>query len=527
MSAASKRMQLAYQRLAHIPDKIQIEQDRAGQTIQLTLQDGQSLAALSYAIGVRNAYRETTALIDSTTDEWHQGVEAEATVSVQYNLGIPPGFGASASASASIFAGYRHSRSKTSSISKVWDPAQEELGFLGGLRDVQQAATQAQITGANSDATIRNLLLEQADLLIEYDITIDEWNRLSSEHNHLVEKYRNMLNLRAQAQDNLVGSYFTNPAYRILRDTLTVEGSRSHALAAQFAYLTAKALEYEFMTPVPFMGNIYKARTADDVNNFMIQLEQWRVALGSPGYRNRYPYTISLAQDLLGLSDENLDPRNQLTPAERAQLRYEQFQQFLQQNIVSGTLEFQFTTSLLDNNIFSTNIWNNRISGVGLPAEVPGTQGLSINVLTRQFGDAGTPEVILTHGGQASYRKITDDVVEYTPGPTRLVGYAVPPAFQGRTTTAVVICSVNGNNQGTPNSALFNLSVAASSWTLKIDPNSYYNHHLDLSEIEDIELRMDTTGIALPGLQAAAQTDALRLQAKFNEVTAPANTREK
>ena len=58
----------------------------------------------------------------------------------------------------------------------------------------------------------------------------------------------------------------------------------------------------------------FKARTADDVDNFLNELEAFRVAIGSPGVRNRYPYRISLARDLLGLSDENLNPDGELTP---------------------------------------------------------------------------------------------------------------------------------------------------------------------------------------------------------------------
>jgi hypothetical protein len=401
---------------------------------------------------------------------------------------------------------------------------------------VQQAATQAQITGANSNATIRNLLLEQADLMIELDLAINEWNRLSAAHNHLVEKYENLLNLRAQAQDDLLDSYLNNPAYRILRDTKTIEASRSHGKAAQFAYLTAKALEYEYLTPVPFISDIYKARTADDIDNFLIDLEEWNLALGSPGYLNRYPYEISIAQDLLGLSDENLDPEGELTPTERAQLRYELFQDFLRTNTItgtvipgtdiisgtettSGTVEFQFTTSLQDESIFSSNIWNNRIAGVGLPASLPGTQGIAVNMITRQFGDVGTPEIFLKHGGQASYRKSDDSIIEYTPGRTKLVGYTVPPTFQDKGTSAVILCSVNGNEQGTPNSALFNLSVAASSWTLRIDPATYYNRNLDVTQIEDIVIEMDSTGIALPGGYAAAKMDSINLRAEFDDVS--------
>ncbi|MCP4541744.1 MAG: hypothetical protein GY832_31820 [Chloroflexi bacterium] len=511
MLMAHRRIELAAQRVAHIPSQIQIEQDRAGQVIEISIQQGEKLAAISYAIGVRNSYRETTSIVDSTTDEWHAGVE----VSAGYQVGVKSGPFASVTASA----GYSHSRSKTTSISKVWDPAAKEIGKLNGLRDVQQAATQAEITGANSNATIRNLLLQQADLMIEHDLAIDEFNRLSDEHNHLVEKYRNLLNLRIKAQENLIDSYLNNPAYRILRDTWTVEAARSHALAAQFAYLTDKALEYEYLTPIPFMDDIFMARSADDIDNFLNELEIWRFAISDP--LGLYSYNISIAQDLLGLSDENLDPNSELTPSERAQLRYELFQEYLQQHTITDTVEFQFVTSLEDNNIFSSNIWNNRIAGVGLPPDVPGAEGVSINILTRQLGDAGTPLITLRHaGGYATYRTRGDEIVKYEPGNARLVGYQIPVDVEinGNARTAAIVCGVNGNQQGTPNSQLFNLSVATSDWTLTIDLTDAFNQDLDISYIEDIEIIMDTIGYALPGRRMAAQMDALKLRAELDNV---------
>ncbi|MCB0171332.1 MAG: hypothetical protein KDJ97_12340 [Anaerolineae bacterium] len=498
MVTAADRIGLAIQLLENIPQQIQIEQDRAGQVINLTLQGGQQLSLLSYAIGVQNSYRVTESAVNATTDEWHAGVENRTTVTFGSHIGIPPSFGVSVENSTSVFVGISHSQSKTSSMTKVWDPAAKEIGFLNGLRDVQQAATQAEIIGANSEATIRNLLLQQATLLIELDIAIDEYNQLAAEHNLIVEQYRNWLNLRVQAQDNLLDSYLNNPAYRILRESLTVEASRSHNVTAQFAYLTAKSLEYEFLTPFPETNNIFKARTADDIDNYLNDLEQWRVGISNPGDRNRFPYVISIAEDILGLSDENLDPDDVLSPTERAQLRYALFQTFLNANRDANRVQFSFPTSLLDNQIFSQNIWNNRIAGVGLPTDVAGTEGVSINVVTRQLSDAGTPQIILGLGGHTSYRTVTNNIVEYTPRNARLVGYEVPSGFDPKTTTAVILSHVNGNGQGTPTSALFNRSVAASNWIVRIDLTDPFNADLDITQIEDIQVLMDSTGFALP-----------------------------
>lgn len=308
---------------------------------------------------------------------------------------------------------------------------------------MQQAINQADILNANSAATIKTLLLQTAELAIEKRLAFEEFNRLLSEHNDLYDQYSHFLNLRAQASADLVDSNLANPAFRILRDQTTVEAARSIDVAAQFAYLTAKALESEFLIRYPNLHDIFKARTADDVDNFLNGLEAFRVAIGSPGERNRFPYRISVVKDLFGLSDENLDPNGTLTPSERARLRFAGFQAILQRNKITDTVSGQvigfdlpFATTLLNNKLFTPNVWNNRIAGVGLPADVPNTQGIAINVLTRQFGDIGAPEVQLTHDGHASYRTVNGALVEYVPENAKLAGFATPPGFESKSKTA-------------------------------------------------------------------------------------------
>ena len=506
MAAAYDRIQLIQQRLNNIPQQIQIEQDRAGQIIALTLENGENMAAIEYTRGVINSYRVTEAVVTAETSSWQAGTEARSSFSFGFPLSGSNGFGIGWENQISAYVGYQHANSTTSSVSKVWDPAQEELGFLSSVAALQNAANQAQVVGANSAAVIQNLLLQQAEVMIELDIAVDEYNRVAAEHNQLVDQYHRWVNLRQQAQADQLDSYVNNPAYRILRDSLTVEASRSHGLAARFAYLAAKALEYEFLVRYPKLNDIFKARTADDVDNFLNDLEAFRLALGSPGERNRYPYRISLAKDMLGLSDQNLDPNSALSATERSRLRFENFQDVIAANVITDTttgaaiaIEIPFSTSLLDNRIFTPNIWNNRIAGVGLPLDVPNTQGIAINLLTRQFGSVGTPEVQLTHSGHASYRTATGEIVQYVPENAKLSGYIVPAGFESKTKTATILSSVNGNGQGTPSSAFFNRSVAASHWVLRIDLNSPFNRQLQLDQIEDIEIQMDTTGVALGG----------------------------
>ncbi|MCX6047963.1 MAG: hypothetical protein NT075_22920 [Chloroflexi bacterium] len=517
LRATSERLNQIQQRMENVFEQVRIEQERTGKVIQLTLQNGDIIAATAIAQGAINALRITNIDVSANSANLYAGVEVRGSAKVSINpLAWDAGF------EEILSAGTRFEHSETNSSQTVWDPQQEDLAKLESEQALQQAINQAEVLNANSAATIKTLLLQTAELAIEKKIVLQEMNRLLSEHNDLINQYNQFLNLREQARADLVDSNLANPAFRILRDQTTVEASRSIAVAAQFAYLTAKALESEFLIRYPNLNNIFKARTADDVDNFINGLEAFRVAIGSPGERNRFPYRISVAKDLFGLSDENLDPTGKLSASERARLRFEGFQAILQRSKITDTVSGQiigfglpFATTLLNNKLFTPNIWNNRIAGVGLPADVPNTQGIAINVLTRQFGDIGTPEVQLTHDGHASYRTVTGQIVEYVPENAKLAGFATPPGFESKSKTATILANVNGNGRGAPSSALFNRSVAASNWTLRIDLRSPFNNKLDIGQLEDIEINMDTTGIALVNNSQAAQLDARRLQASF------------
>jgi len=518
--ATSQRLNQIKVRQENVYKQVLIEQERAGKVIQLTLANGDLIAATAIAQGVINAHRTTETKVNANSHTVHAGVEVRKSGGFSLN---PADWG---KIEVIVSGGYRFEHSRTSSTQEVWDPQAKELAALESAQALQQAINESEIQNANSAATIKTMLLQTAELAIEEQIILEELNRLASEHNDLVDQYSQFLDLRAQAQADVVDSNLANPAFRILRDQTTVEAARSIDIAAQFAYLTAKALEAEFLIRFPELGDIFKARTADDVDNFLNDLEAFRVAIGSPGERNRYPYRISVAKDLFGLSDENLDPDNELTPSERARLRFEGFQALLQRSAITDTatgkvigFELPFGTTLVNNKLFTPNVWNNRIAGVALPADVPGTQGLAINVLTRQFGDIGTPEVQLTHDGHASYRNVNGDIVEYVPENAKLAGFITPPGFESKSKTATILSSVNGNGRGTPSSALFNRSVAVSNWTLRIDLRSPFNSKLDLKQLEDFEINMDTTGVALSNNLQAAQADAAQLQASFVPTT--------
>ncbi len=522
--AASLRAGLAWMQAEHIADQIGIEEERAGHVINVNLGMGQTLSASALAMGKLRAQRTTTTNANSSEADVHIGAEAKLkySVGVEAKASINPFHSGAEWKSGLEFsiegvAGTGKKWTWSDSTQTVWDPNEERIAGYESLNALKQAEADAVIEGANSAAAIKNLLLQQSEALMEWEVSVADLNQVMAERRFLWEKYSRLLNLRGTANAYVlqVNAWRTNPAYRVMRDSLTIRAAQDVGRATQFAYLVGKAAEYDMLQPQPdLMADIYKARTAHDIRVFLDALKISYQAL--PIEPNLYPYTISLAKDIVGLTDRNLDPDNTLTPEQRAQLRYERFQEYLQARIYSDTLEIQFPTGLEFRRsdtqyLFSRNLWNNRIAGIGLiPGTTIETRGVRLNIVTRQTGDVGRPEVKLSHSGQATYRNLQDQIVCYDPGPAVPVGYPLPSGYDPQRTTVVLLPGINGSGAA-PNSGLRNLSVAASSWVVQIP--AYAKAELEYSQIEDIEILLDTTGKALQGREQAALRDAAYLQA--------------
>jgi hypothetical protein len=524
--AADKRAGLALYQAANIAEQIKIEEERAQQVINVTLDLGTQISASELAIGKLEAFKFTGSSMASAETQVSYSLNAGMRNYTQIEAGfdseltnwLTGGAKGSAIIGTELYVeqniGFEQALGFVAETGTEWDTSALPIAQQNSIQALREAEANAQIEGANSEASIKNLLLQQSEMLIEAEIAMEELNKLLAEHNQLSANWTRLLNQRSVATAGVIKAeaHRNGPAYRVLADVLTAQAERAFDLAVQFAYLTAKAVEYDTVTPYPAIGEIYKARSTNDIYEFMNNLHAYYQA---PVIENNpYPYTLSIAKDILGLSDQNIDPLGELTPEAREAIRYAEMQKFLRENLdEAGNLEFYFATSLdfrrsATQYFFSPNIWGNRIAGVGSP--LAASQGIGINIRTRQLSDVGMPEVRLTHGGQASYRNPLGGLVYYDPGPAMPIGYELPPGLNPANISVVVRPGINGNSISRY-AGLENLSVAASNWTFHIPYNS--KGELDYSQIEDIEILIDSTGRALQNREAQAQRDAKRLQA--------------
>ena len=138
-----------------------------------------------------------------------------------------------------------------------WDPATQAIAGYESLKALKQAEAEALIEGANSNAVVEDLLLQELEALEEYEIAIAEFNMLADENNYLAERRSRLLNLRRaghgpRCQPQQPPAQPGLPHLAQLADHPVPCGRTN--LAAQFAYLTARAAEYELLTPYPGSG---------------------------------------------------------------------------------------------------------------------------------------------------------------------------------------------------------------------------------------------------------------------------------
>ncbi|MEM7533374.1 MAG: choice-of-anchor Q domain-containing protein [Chloroflexota bacterium] len=563
VEAANERVALAWQRAANIPTLIDIEEHRAAQVIMEINNAAVQINAYQLSIAKLEGYQKITSV--AQTNEIYDDPNNDPN---------NPGGGAfwldfSKDAFSCVLAGATAGKlgdgcqgnvdnlfdyvgqllgidtepSKIETITEVWNPQAEQIARLEGMKEMREAERNARIEGINSAAEVQRLLLQQSDLLIEYEIAVAELNRTLAERNLLIERYRYLNSQRRRAEADYL-EFIYNPAYRIIRDNTGREAELAFTRTQHYAYLTARALDYKLLgaldpnnqyQPLIPYNDLYQARTAQHLRNFLDGLQDINIALPNP---QRSPQNISYAQGILGLTNARLNGLLPYTPNTGSLnwptdipgctqvinnadiLRRCLVQQNLRgllttdpiltgdQNSGTQLLLLNFATSLemIDPARF---YWNQRIAPISSDTAGCGSgcQGLGINIITSQSSyPADSVQIRLTHSGVSNYRRQVGgnrtalDIVQYSPGPTALVGQTIPQGFpQDGATTAVINASLNGTG-GFPVDFLSGLSSAATDWRLEINLSAGPARSLDINAIDDIVLEMDMLGYPVQGL---------------------------
>ena len=395
-------------------------------------------------------------------------------------------------------------------------------GIVAGARAMGillEAARDATIEDANAEAIIRNLLLDMAEAKIEEENALAQYNALLTEYNGVVGQTQHDVFESRRQHAYVASSPANDPAYRMVRDSRRLELAAALETAARSAYLAARRAEYEYTARLSGnnvrISDIYKARTANDILKFLNDLNS---AINNlPGSiknaeLNTAPLTYSVAQHLLGLTDEFLQGEGFTDPAAIAAERTRRFREWVTAHTLTNDsrstkpiLEFTFATNAVNNGVLSQIVsegydgyWLHKVAGNGQPLAA-GT-GLGLNLATTQAGTLGYRNVEVRQSGDVALTSFAGCLFDYRLIPPALLLGLDYPKNQP---TDEAIGSFRGdiNNQqpsgtaGYSTAAFLVRPVAANEWrvTLFAGRPQVGLPDMNLQQLTDIELEISTT----------------------------------
>ncbi len=388
----------------------------------------------------------------------------------------------------------------------VFNPGSPIAAALQSTSIMRQAVHDMEIEDANKEATIRNLVLDRAELEIDRKTAVQAYQAKLTEYNGVVGQLQHDVNETRRQRAWIQASPANDPSYRLVRDSARLALADQLEYARRVAYLAARRAEYEYAARLNVSGfrisDIYRTRTAEDIRGYLMRLEAaTNNILVQDSAISPEPFTLSVAQHILGLTDARLGLTGAAAEAERVR----RFREWVAANTRPGPdgqpmLAFDFSTSLVDNGIFSQVIlqgydqfWLHKIGGLGQPK--PSNTGMGINLKTAQTGTLGYRRVVVTEAGLTHLRTRAGCIFEYRLiSPAALAGQEWPSNQPAESATALFRASVNGAN-GVNTPGFLGRPVSSSAWQVEVRAGAPEVGllPLDLQQLTDVELNFSTT----------------------------------
>jgi hypothetical protein len=480
---AQYRIQQAYNTLKHIPARIQIEQDRSAAVIRIVYDATRKINATELALAYTSSFN----------------------VSASVSTGPMPSFTASV--------GY--------------NPLACVVGILQIIRNNIQANQQAGIEGANSVATVRNILLDMDNAVIELDrakVLFDQENTklklLFADVNKMTEDYSECVALR----ENNAQLHFANPEYRRWLNESFKRADARRQEAAIKLYELGRALEFwwteGYVNPIfagpgqpgvalnrfnsanfPELGSVFSISVANQLGDFYLLLKEWdnqlRLIRG-PTHQLTQTRYYSLRDDILfkDLAQAGVSLNRRI----RDFRDYLAASAYLAPGSTPDTrpgfrIDFPISLESLD----ARQDWNLR---VGYLNQYP--DGVQAGVRVMFESDAGfngsEPDAVvdLTFFGVISTTTYFDDPEL---AKRSIIKWEIPapdsPFAENRDELATTVpASINGRLR--PNTSYLAVSfrgkpIAATNWRLTVDSTRAVNRQVDISKVRDIKLIITET----------------------------------
>lgn len=381
-----------------------------------------------------------------------------------------------------------------------------EVGRLQKAMTRRQAIMEMQINDINSDAAVRNQLLELAELQIDREVAVQEFKALATQFEMLVDETKDVQIEAQRARAYLVQSPANDPSYRLVRDSARLRLASQLEYAARVSYMATRRAEYEYAARLNAsnfrISDIYRTRTADDILRFLTRLRAVTDNLIiSDAAIQQEDFKVSVALHVLGLTDQSLGLIGDAARAERLR----RFRAWVAQNTRIGTngkpvLSFKFTTSIAGKGIFSNVIqegydrfWLHKLAGIGQPKA--GNIGFGMNLISAQAGNLRYRRVVVTQAGVTHLRTASGCIFDYhLIHPAALLGLEWPANQPAEAVTTDFKAHIN-NAGGERTPAFLARPVSASDWQVDIfagTPEAGLSD-MDLQQLTDIELHFSTT----------------------------------
>jgi hypothetical protein len=372
-----------------------------------------------------------------------------------------------------------------------YNPLQPYIAEFRAGQILRQATADMEIENANSEAVVRNLLLDLVEYQIEMEIAAEKVNAQITVFNNLASGTQDLAVEARRVRAYLLSSPANDPSYRLIRDSLRLELADQLSLAARISYLAAKRAEYEYATRLGAslfpMSDIYQARTATDILTFLSGLNNVYSNLVVPITEiDQEEFRLSIRRHVLGYDED-------------------QFHAWVEQNTVTDSLgneilSFSFSTTPADNGVFSNAIplvypyfWLHKVSGVDNPEIY--YNGFGMNLLTEQSDPLSYRRVTVSQSGVLHLKARSGCIFEYQMvHPAALLGLEWPEGQPSDVANSTFRASINDNTSGTRTSAFLGRPVSATNWEILVFAGSPDGGlpAMDLAQLEDIELIFDS-----------------------------------
>src|SRR5690606_3067715 len=353
---------------------------------------------------------------------------------------------------------------------------------LDEAKQIRCQANVADSMAVDSAALVATKRLETHILMIEAAIAYENFRQAAANLQGLYQ--RTQLLSRHQQQEKLLhdeGAYLSLQ-HRIYADHLGMKARDALQRYVRWAYLSTRALEYELNFSYGATPELWKARSAAEVSEYLSDLIENR--------RTEHPLppeqvttdVISVRDVLVDLTAPVEDPVTGRVYSPR-----ERFRHYVSDPVnrdVHGNLRLTFMTHRPDKPVFSRAVCSDRI------------QSIRINLIGDNLG-AGVRSayVRLSQGGTSFLRSCEDGGHKLTA--YNLLGSQADPRV-GR-----IQAGVNAPNQGrdlAANTDHLHTALLAGPWELVIDQRpdvEPMNAELDLSQLDDIELVIEHKGYTI------------------------------